>query len=153
MKANSVVIITMFDLGLYLNAVTVSLVWGFFFKNSLLLRYLGVVDGRKLSFPVEKQHLGLICLFYFRWMYWVRTAVHFLQNELWIWAFCKSGLCQTLNFDSVDIAFTMMWPCRIPQQQLGKSPASQAGLPQSSCKESVLCELCGVTGYSLCQST
>lgn len=62
MKACCVLVTTIFDLCLYLNAITVSLVLGFFFKNSSTLRYLGVLEGQKLSFPVEKQHLGLICL-------------------------------------------------------------------------------------------
>lgn len=62
MKAYTVLIPAIFEPGLYLNAITVSLVWGFFFKNSPILRYLGVLEGQKLSFPVEKQHLGLICL-------------------------------------------------------------------------------------------
>lgn len=62
MKAYSVLITAIFKPGLYLNAITVSLVLGFFFNNSPILRYLGVLKGQKLSFLVEKQHLGLICL-------------------------------------------------------------------------------------------
>lgn len=47
MKAYSVLITAIFELGLYLNAITVSLVLGFFFKNSPFLRYLGVLEGQK----------------------------------------------------------------------------------------------------------
>lgn len=93
---------------------------GFFFQNSSTMRYLGVPEGQKLSFPVEKQHLGLICLVgFFTSVECTEHIQQYIFNSMncECWAFCKSGLCHTLNFDSADVAFSIMWPCRIHQQQ------------------------------------
>lgn len=79
-----------------------------------MMRYLGVLEGQKLSFSVEKQGLGLIfffvCLgfFYFCWKYWACITWIFNSKNCECLSFCKLGLYQDLNFDSADIAFTLM---------------------------------------------
>lgn len=65
-KVSSVLIATTVDPGLYLNAITVSLFWVFFFiKNSSMLKCLGVLEGQKLLCRKTRCRLdfSFICIF------------------------------------------------------------------------------------------